>query len=279
MVKNPGLTWSIWTSTGYSHKPVVPNLFGTGDQFCGRQFFHGDLSNPGIEPMSPALQADSLPLGHQGSPINPILKRRKLRHRKVRWWSPPGHLRRAKVGGRIPCKAAVLSTDHQSSHYLVLPAWRLWLPRAQPSNEVPFQRHLSSRLPGCPSCIFIYPANNRKKLVGDIQSPCFTQDKTEVKSMKCSTNPYTLSGTNDFTDFNHNMKAFWSLSIWVFESCASLPHKRPLAYPESLPVQSRSSDSQPRVFSPTHAHKNYIQVAYNSLEFLNANQVSAAHWQ
>ena len=27
----------------------------------------GDLSNPGIEPGSPALQADSLPLSHQGS--------------------------------------------------------------------------------------------------------------------------------------------------------------------------------------------------------------------
>ena len=29
---------------------------------------HGDLPHPGIEPSSPALQADSLPLGHQGSP-------------------------------------------------------------------------------------------------------------------------------------------------------------------------------------------------------------------
>ena len=29
----------------------------------------GDLPNPGIEPMSPALQADSLPLSHQGSPF------------------------------------------------------------------------------------------------------------------------------------------------------------------------------------------------------------------
>ena len=28
----------------------------------------GDLSNPGIDSMSPALQADSLPLSHQGSP-------------------------------------------------------------------------------------------------------------------------------------------------------------------------------------------------------------------
>ena len=29
-------------------------------------FYPGDLPNPGIEPVSPALQADSLPLSHQG---------------------------------------------------------------------------------------------------------------------------------------------------------------------------------------------------------------------
>jgi len=28
----------------------------------------GDLSNPGIKPVSPALQADSLLLSHEGSP-------------------------------------------------------------------------------------------------------------------------------------------------------------------------------------------------------------------
>ena len=28
----------------------------------------GDLPDPGIKPRSPALQADSLPLSHQGSP-------------------------------------------------------------------------------------------------------------------------------------------------------------------------------------------------------------------
>ena len=28
----------------------------------------GDLPNPGVKPTSPALQADSLPLNHQGSP-------------------------------------------------------------------------------------------------------------------------------------------------------------------------------------------------------------------
>ena len=33
-----------------------------------------DLPNPGIEPGSPALQADSLPLSQQGSPINYLLE-------------------------------------------------------------------------------------------------------------------------------------------------------------------------------------------------------------
>ena len=32
----------------------------------------GDLSDPGIEPGSPALQADSLPLNHQESPDKPL---------------------------------------------------------------------------------------------------------------------------------------------------------------------------------------------------------------
>ena len=33
----------------------------------------GDLPNPGIQPISPALQADSLPLTNQGSPDGRIL--------------------------------------------------------------------------------------------------------------------------------------------------------------------------------------------------------------
>ena len=34
----------------------------------------GDLPDPGMEPGSPALQADSLPLGHQGSPMEHLQK-------------------------------------------------------------------------------------------------------------------------------------------------------------------------------------------------------------
>ena len=34
----------------------------------------GDLPNPGIKPTSPASQADSLPLSHQGSPQHKYMK-------------------------------------------------------------------------------------------------------------------------------------------------------------------------------------------------------------
>ena len=44
--------------------------FPRQEYWSGKPFLSpGDLSNPGIYPMSPALQADSLPLSHQGSPI------------------------------------------------------------------------------------------------------------------------------------------------------------------------------------------------------------------
>ena len=34
----------------------------------------GDLPDPGIKPVSPASQVDSLPLGHQGNPIMLIME-------------------------------------------------------------------------------------------------------------------------------------------------------------------------------------------------------------
>ena len=44
--------------------------FPLQEYWSGKPFLSpGDLSNPGIYPMSPALQADSLPLSHQGSPL------------------------------------------------------------------------------------------------------------------------------------------------------------------------------------------------------------------
>ena len=45
-------------------------------EYCSRLPFPspGDLPDPGIEPMSPALQADSLPFELQGSPFLLIIK-------------------------------------------------------------------------------------------------------------------------------------------------------------------------------------------------------------
>ena len=37
----------------------------------------GDLPDPGIESRSPALQADALPLSHQGSPYQVLVLQRK----------------------------------------------------------------------------------------------------------------------------------------------------------------------------------------------------------
>ena len=46
----------------------------------------GDLSNPGIEPESPTLQVDSLPLNHQGSPKY-CIRDKKWKYRST---DPPG---------------------------------------------------------------------------------------------------------------------------------------------------------------------------------------------
>ena len=43
--------------------------FHRKEYWNGLPFPSGDLLDPGIGPASPALQADSLPLSHQGSPL------------------------------------------------------------------------------------------------------------------------------------------------------------------------------------------------------------------
>ena len=55
--------------------------------FSGQEYWNGlpfpspgDPPNPGIEPMSPALQADFLPLRHWGSPFKDIKIKVKLGH-------------------------------------------------------------------------------------------------------------------------------------------------------------------------------------------------------
>ena len=66
-------------------------------EFSGQEYWRGlpypppgDLSNPGVKPRSPALQADTLPLGHQGSPINLQLYMKETTDKNVLYtWGIP----------------------------------------------------------------------------------------------------------------------------------------------------------------------------------------------
>ena len=70
-------------STPWTVACQVPLSMGFPRQnYCNRLPFlsPGDLPDPGIEPVSPALQEDSLLMSYQGSPI-PILGIMTLKHR------------------------------------------------------------------------------------------------------------------------------------------------------------------------------------------------------
>ena len=55
-----------WT---VARQTPLPMDFSKQEYWSGWPFpSPGDLSDPGIEPASPVLQADSLPLNYQGSP-------------------------------------------------------------------------------------------------------------------------------------------------------------------------------------------------------------------
>ena len=57
-----------WTA---AHQAPLSMRFSRQRYWSGLPFpSPGDLSNPGIKPMSPALQADYLPTELQGKPIN-----------------------------------------------------------------------------------------------------------------------------------------------------------------------------------------------------------------
>ena len=57
------ISWTV------AHQAPLSMEFSRQEYWSGLPFpSPGDLPEPGIEPASPALQADSLPLSHQGSP-------------------------------------------------------------------------------------------------------------------------------------------------------------------------------------------------------------------
>ena len=64
-----------WT---VAHQAPVVMEFPRQEYWSGLPFpSPGDLPDPGIEPTFPALQADSLPLSHQGSPYRLITTLKK----------------------------------------------------------------------------------------------------------------------------------------------------------------------------------------------------------
>ena len=57
-----------WT---VAHQAPLSMRFPRQEYWCGLPFpSPGDLPDPGLEPMSPALAVDSLLLSHLGSPVN-----------------------------------------------------------------------------------------------------------------------------------------------------------------------------------------------------------------
>ena len=67
-----------------AHQAPLSMGFSRQEYWSGLPFpFPGDLPNPGMDPGSPALQVDSLPLSHQGSPykIEITIKRNIICHR------------------------------------------------------------------------------------------------------------------------------------------------------------------------------------------------------
>ena len=60
---------SLVTPQTVAHQGPLSIGFPRQEYWSGLPFLPpGDLSNPGVEPKSPASQADSLPLSHQESP-------------------------------------------------------------------------------------------------------------------------------------------------------------------------------------------------------------------
>ena len=58
---------TLWT---VACRGPLSTRFSRQEYWRGLPFpLSGDIPNPGIEPRSPALQADSLPLNHQESPL------------------------------------------------------------------------------------------------------------------------------------------------------------------------------------------------------------------
>ena len=65
--------WLFATPGTIAHQALLSMGFSWQGYWCGLPCPPpGDLPDPGFKPVSPALQADSLPLSHRGSPLGPL---------------------------------------------------------------------------------------------------------------------------------------------------------------------------------------------------------------
>ena len=88
----------------------------------------GDLPNPRIEPMSPALQADSLPLKHWGSPFKEIKIKVKLGHIS----GPSSNMTCVLIRGAGPSR---MGTHTRKSHMRTQQETVICKPRREASGE------------------------------------------------------------------------------------------------------------------------------------------------
>ena len=87
--------------------------FSRPEYWSGQPFpSPGDLPNPGIEPRSPTLQADSLPAKPQGKPKNTGVGRRSLLQQVFPTREP--------TQGLLHCRQILYQLSYQGSHNLAV---------------------------------------------------------------------------------------------------------------------------------------------------------------
>ena len=127
-----------WTA---AHQVSLSMGFSRQEYWSGLQCSPpGDLPNPGIEPGSPALQADPLPLSHQGSPRSKC-DSSNVKHTNLTSWNSMCFLLQNPRPARVGNRNAYTSLDS------VLPAHLQWwrLCRASWLKDNSF-KHIFSRI-------------------------------------------------------------------------------------------------------------------------------------
>ena len=120
-VKSLSWVWLFETPWTIVHQVPLSVGFSRQEYWSGLSFpYPGDLPNPGMEPGSPALQADSVP--------------ENLSHKGVSWGNkgainsqPAGllkGLRSLRMGSSVPCSVAAVTEQGQGPEQMRWPAWR-----------------------------------------------------------------------------------------------------------------------------------------------------------